>query len=109
VATCSTLWAHEVTEFLPARDGNFDPGRCLSHVGTEGYEGRSSRAAARGCWLEAVLPQDALDRVAADPMAEVVQRTDQSRVTPRRVLRRHPDDQPLHVVAGDWATRSPAS
>jgi site-specific DNA-methyltransferase (adenine-specific) len=25
-----------VTEFLLALDGNFDPGRCLSHVGTEG-------------------------------------------------------------------------
>ena len=27
-----------VTEFLLALDGNFDPGRCLSHVGTEGSE-----------------------------------------------------------------------
>ena len=25
-----------VTEFLLALDGNFDLGRCLSHVGTEG-------------------------------------------------------------------------
>jgi hypothetical protein len=56
----------------------------------------------------AVPPQDPLDRVAANLVAEVVQRADQPRVPPGRVLRRHPHDE-LFYVDSDSGTPGPAA
>jgi hypothetical protein len=52
--------------------------------------------------------KNALDRVATHPVAQVAQRADQPRVTPRRICGRHPDDQLLHVFAGGRATGASA-
>ncbi|HEU4734680.1 MAG TPA: hypothetical protein VFT22_42610 [Kofleriaceae bacterium] len=64
--------------------------------------------APRGCGLKAMSLQDPLDRVATDLVAEVVQRTDQPRVPPARILRRHPDHELFHVD-GDCGTPGPAA
>lgn len=64
--------------------------------------------APRACWLEPVAPQDPLDRVAADLVAEVVQRTDQPRVTPGGILRCHPDGELFHV-SGHGRTPGPTA
>src|SRR5262245_48322073 len=55
--------------------------------------------AARRRRLDTVPPENALDRVAADLMAEATQRADEPRVSPRRVLGRQPDNEPLQIVA----------
>src|SRR5262249_1192292 len=60
--------------------------------------------AALGCGLDAVVPEDSLDRVAGDFVAEAVQPAADSRVAPRRVLRRHRGHERGDVGRGAGAT-----
>ena len=44
-------------------------------------------------WIDAVLPQNALDRAAPNHVAEIVQGTLHPGISPRFVLAHHPEDQ----------------
>ena len=50
--------------------------------------------------IKPVVEKDSFDRVATDLMAQVVERSSDSRVTPARVFAGHPDDQLLDFDGG---------
>ena len=55
--------------------------------------------------IEPVFEKNSFDRVSTDLVAEVVERSSDSRVTPARVVAGHPDDQLLDFDRGLRATR----
>jgi hypothetical protein len=58
--------------------------------------------------IDSVLGEHALNRVPADVVSEVHQRAAYTRVSPTRILDRHPDDQALNFAFDSRASGAPS-